>query len=173
MTRTIAIRPSAAASATTYLWAAAFVAGNIALPQLCHMAHLGGKAFLPILFFTLIAAARYGLACGIATALLSPLANFALFGMPDAAMLPVVLGKSLIVALIVGIYIQLRRTLSPGRLTMLVVCCALAGFALQTLIQTPQAAWADLVLSWPALLIQVLGGWLVIRALPSAKPARR
>ena len=34
--------------AKTYLAAALFVAGNIALPQLCHTVHLGGPTWLPI-----------------------------------------------------------------------------------------------------------------------------
>lgn len=40
----------------TYALAAAFVAGNILLPQLCHMLPQGGLVWLPIYFFTLIAA---------------------------------------------------------------------------------------------------------------------
>lgn len=40
----------------TYLFALLFVAGNIALPQLCHLVPAGGPTLLPIYFFTLIAA---------------------------------------------------------------------------------------------------------------------
>ena len=39
----------------TYLFALLFVAGNIALPQLCHLVPYGGPTLLPIYFFTLIA----------------------------------------------------------------------------------------------------------------------
>ena len=39
----------------TYLFALLFVAGNIALPQLCHLVPAGGPTLLPIYFFTLIA----------------------------------------------------------------------------------------------------------------------
>ena len=46
----------------TYLMAALFVAGNIALPQLCHLMPQGGLIFLPIYFFTLVGAYKYGLA---------------------------------------------------------------------------------------------------------------
>jgi hypothetical protein len=46
--------------AKTYLAAALFVAGNIALPQLCHTVHLGGPTWLPIYFFTLVGAYKYG-----------------------------------------------------------------------------------------------------------------
>ena len=44
----------------TYLFALLFVAGNIALPQLCHLVPYGGPTLLPIYFFTLIAAYKYG-----------------------------------------------------------------------------------------------------------------
>ena len=38
----------------TYLAAAAFVCGNILVPQLCHLIPNGGLIFLPIYFFTLV-----------------------------------------------------------------------------------------------------------------------
>ena len=40
----------------TYLAAALFAAGNIVLPQLCHLVQLGGPTMLPIYFFTLVGA---------------------------------------------------------------------------------------------------------------------
>lgn len=46
----------------TYVAVALFVAGNIVLPQLCHLIPQGGLIWLPIYFFTLIAA--YKLASG-------------------------------------------------------------------------------------------------------------
>ena len=57
----------------TYLFALLFVAGNIALPQLCHLVPAGGPTLLPIYFFTLIAAYKYGFKVGLLTAILSPL----------------------------------------------------------------------------------------------------
>ena len=45
----------------TYLFALLFVAGNIALPQLCHLIPYGGPTLLPIYFFTLIAAYKLSL----------------------------------------------------------------------------------------------------------------
>lgn len=74
----------------TYLFALLFVVGNIALPQMCHLIPGGGLTWLPIYFFTLIAAYKYGLRVGLLTAILSPLINSALFGMPPVALLPVI-----------------------------------------------------------------------------------
>lgn len=46
--------------AKTYLTAALFIAGNILLPQLCHLVHFWGHTRLPIYFFALIGACKYG-----------------------------------------------------------------------------------------------------------------
>ena len=73
--------------AKTYLAAALFVAGNILLPQICHSVPQGGLRWLPIYFFTLVGAYKYGWRVGLLTAVLSPLVNSALFGMPAAAAL--------------------------------------------------------------------------------------
>lgn len=67
--------------AVTYGAALLFVAGNIAMPQLCHLVPQGGLILLPIYFFTLIGAYKYGWRVGLLTAVLSPLANNLLFGM--------------------------------------------------------------------------------------------
>ncbi len=69
----------------TYLFALLFVAGNIALPQLCHLVPAGGPTLLPIYFFTLIAAYKYGFKVGLLTAIRSPVINHLLFAMPAAA----------------------------------------------------------------------------------------
>lgn len=49
----------------TYLAAALFAAGNIVLPQLCHLVQLGGPTMLPIYFFTLVGAYKYGWRTGL------------------------------------------------------------------------------------------------------------
>ena len=83
----------------TYLFATLFTAGHIALPQLCHLVPQGGLLFQPIYLFTLIAACRWGWRVALLTALVSPLLNTLWFGMPSVAMLPVVLLKSVVLAL--------------------------------------------------------------------------
>ena len=54
--------------ARTYWVAALFIVGNIALPQLCHLLPAGGPTLLPIYFFTLVAAYKYGWKVGVLTA---------------------------------------------------------------------------------------------------------
>lgn len=78
-------------NAKTYLAAMLFVAGNMALPQLFHLIPQGGITWLPIYFFTLIGAYKYGWKVGLLTALFSPVLNSLLFGMPHPAVLPAIL----------------------------------------------------------------------------------
>lgn len=74
-------------SLRTYIAVAIFVVGNIVVPQLCHLIPNGGLIFLPIYFFTLIAAFKCGWKVGLLTAVLSPVINCLLFGMPPVASL--------------------------------------------------------------------------------------
>ena len=96
----------------TYLAAALFAAGNIVLPQLCHLVQLGGPTMLPIYFFTLVGAYKYGWRAGLLTALASPLANAALFGMPAAAVLPEILIKSVTLAVAAAMAARYLKSVS-------------------------------------------------------------
>ena len=77
--------------AKTYGVAALFVAGNIVFPQLCHLVQLGGPTWLPIYFFTLVGAYKYGWKAGLLTAIASPVVNSLRFSMPLMAALPAIL----------------------------------------------------------------------------------
>lgn len=54
-------------NARTYLFGAVFILGNLLLPQLCHFIPEGGKMLLPIYFFTLIGAYKFGIRVGLLT----------------------------------------------------------------------------------------------------------
>ena len=99
-------------NAATYWIAALFVIGNIALPQLCHLVPSGGPMLLPIYFFTLVAAYKYGWKVGVLTAVASPLVNSALFAMPAPAVLPAILTKSLLLAAAAGFAARKFRRVS-------------------------------------------------------------
>lgn len=86
----------------TYVTALLFVAGNIVLPQLFHLVPQGGVTWLPIYFFTLVGAYKYGWKAGLLTAVLSPLLNSWWFGMPAPAVLPAILLKSVLLAVGAG-----------------------------------------------------------------------
>ena len=111
------------AEAKTYLAALLFVLGNIVLPQLFHLVPQGGMTWLPIYFFTLVGAYKYGWRVGLLTAIFSPLVNSALFGMPPVGALPAILLKS--VSHGSGIVISdSRNTRRMGYERGLLACCA-------------------------------------------------
>lgn len=150
----------------TYLIAALFIVGNIVLPQLCHLLPQGGLIFLPIYFFTLVAAYKYGLTAGLTTAVLSPLVNSALFGMPLAAALPIILIKS--VTLAIAAALIAKRT---NKVTIITVALAVIAYqfigsiAEWVMTGSIEKASQDIILGWPGCLIQIVGGYLVLRYL--------
>ena len=110
----------------TYIIAALFVAGNILLPQLCHLMPQGGMVWLPIYFFTLVGAYKYGWKVGLLTALLSPLCNHLMFGMPAAAVLVPIFAKSVVLALAAAFVAKRSQNLS----LLLMVAVVFAGAGL-------------------------------------------
>ena len=150
----------------TYLFSALFVAGNLLLPQLAHLIPQGGLIFLPIYFFTLIAAYKYGLMAGLLTALVSPLANYALFGMPVLAMLPIILTKSVLLAVIAAFAAKYFKNVSPITILLVVIAYQLLGtIAEWAMVKDFYTAIQDVRIGFPGLVIQVLGGYLVLKAL--------
>lgn len=165
MTPTATLRPSLR-DARTYALALIFTAGNIVLPQLCHLVPQGGPRWLPIYFFTLIAAFGYGRAAGLVTAVASPLANALLFGMPAAAALPVILIKGCLLALVADKAARLPRLgLLPALAVTVAGYQALGGAAEALLTGSPEASLQDITLGLPGLLVQIFGGWAVLRRL--------
>ena len=148
----------------TYLLAAAFVIGNIALPQLCHLIPQGGLIFLPIYFFTLIAAYKYGFTVGLLTAVFSPLVNNLLFGMPPTAMLPIILVKSTLLALAAAYIAKRTQKVSLLTVTMAIVAYQVIGMLVEwVLTGSLQTALQDIWLGYPGIFLQIIGGWLILR----------
>lgn len=149
-----------------YIAATAFVLGNILLPQLIHFIPNGGITFLPIYFFTLIAAYKYGWKVGLLTAILSPVINSALFGMPAPAVLPAILTKSVLLAFAAGLAANYFK-----RISILI----LAGVVLSYQVVGTLGEWAlegsfyvavqDFRMAIPGMLLQVFGGYAVIKYL--------
>lgn len=148
----------------TYLYAALFVAGNIVLPQVCHLLPAGGPTWLPIYFFTLIGAYKYGWRTGLLTAVASPLANSLLFGMPAAAVLPAVLLKSCLLALIAGwTAARFRRTTLLLLAAVVVAYQTVGTLGEWALSGSFLTAVQDFRLGVPGMLLQVVGGWAFLR----------
>jgi len=152
--------------AKTYLAAALFVAGNIVLPQLCHLVPQGGMRWLPIYFFTLVAAYKYGWRTGLLTAVASPLANSLWFGMPPVAGLPAILLKSVLLAGAAGWCAARFRRASLPLLLAVVLSYQTVGTLGEWMLKGDfWLAAQDFRIGLPGMAAQVLGGYLFINRL--------
>ena len=150
----------------TYLFAFLFVAGNIALPQLCHLVPVGGPTLLPIYFFTLIAAYKFGFRVGLLTALLSPVVNHLLFGMPAVAALPVLLVKSGLLAGAAALAARYTKKVSLIALLGVILTYQALGTAFEwALCGNFFVAVQDFRIGVPGMLIQWFGGYALLKAI--------
>ena len=150
----------------TYLFAALFIAGNILLPQLCHLFPQGGLILLPIYFFTLIAAYKFGFRVGLLTAVLSPLVNSLLFGMPPVAALPIIMVKGVLLAAVASWMASKSKGASLLALIGVVLAYQLVGGLIEwAMTGSLASALQDWKLGYPGMILQAVGGWLVINHL--------
>lgn len=148
----------------TYFTAALFATANIVLPQLCHLAALGGPTWLPIYFFTLIGSYRYGWRVGLLIALTSPTVNSMLFGMPPMEALPAILLKSVLLALAAALIGQLWRTaslLSVG--SAVIIYQTVGSLGEWAMTGSLTTALQDVRIGLPGVFLQIFGGWAVLR----------
>lgn len=150
----------------TYLFSVLFIVGNILLPQLCHLVHLGGPTLLPIYFFTLVGAYKYGVRLGLLVAVLSPLVNSLLFGMPVPALLPAIICKSVLLAVAAGYMAGRTCRLSVLSQVAVVLFYQIAGGMAEWLISgSLDAALQDFRIGIPGMLLQVFGGYFLLKSI--------
>lgn len=150
----------------TYAFALLFIAGNIALPQLCHLIPGGGLTWLPIYFFTLIAAYKYGFRVGLLTAILSPLANHLLFGMPPVEILPAILVKSSLLAGAAAYAAHRFNKISILAIAGAVLAYQVAGTLIEwAIVKDFFVAVQDFRIGIPGMLVQVFGGYALLKAI--------
>lgn len=148
------------------LYAALFVVGNLLLPQLCHLIPQGGLMLLPIYFFTLIGAYKYGWQVGLLTALLSPALNSALFGMPALAVLPGIMVKSALLALAAAYIAHRYQSVSIALLLAVVLAYQVVGSLVESaMLGSLALGFQDFRIGIPGMLLQVFGGYLFIKYL--------
>ena len=88
------------------MWAAIFVVCNLVLPQVFHLIPQGGIIFAPLSLVILAGAYKFGWRVGLIAALVSPLVNHLLTGMPAWNVLPVMTFKLAMLALTAGFTAQ-------------------------------------------------------------------
>lgn len=150
--------------AKTYLHTAIFVAANILLPQLFHVAGLGGAVFIPILFFTLLAGVRYGLLCGLATAIISPLISHLIMGMPALPMLSVLMIKGVSMAFAAYFILNRTQNLKLYHIALIAVVAQIIGGVFQSIFFGGVAAAYDVVYTaLPGIVLQIVAVWAILK----------
>lgn len=150
----------------TYLFALLFIAGNIVLPQLCHLTPYGGPTLLPIYFFTLVAGYKYGFRVGLLTAILSPIINHLLFAMPSEVALPVILIKSTLLAGASALAARTLKSVSLLGILGVVLSYQIIGTAFEwAILGNFHAAVQDFRIGIPGMLIQWFGGYALLKAI--------
>ena len=150
----------------TYGAALLFLSGNIILPRLFHLLPEGGATWLPIYFFTLVGAYKYGWKVGLLTAVLSPLSNSWLFGMPMPVALPAILTKSVLLAVGAGYAAHRYKKVSLLLFLAVTLFYQVAGTVAEWAMGGSfYAAVQDFRIGIPGMLSQILGGYLFVKHL--------
>ena len=148
----------------TYLFAALFVACNIALPQLFHLIHQGGIIFAPLSLVILAGAYKLGWKTGLLAALASPLVNHLLFGMPAWSVMHVMVIKLATLAIIAGVTAQhYKKVTIPLLITVVLISEVIGGLSELLLTGGVSATIADFTIGWPGLLLQVFGTYVLLK----------
>lgn len=148
----------------TYIVTLLFVLGNLALPQLFHLVPQGGMMWLPIYFFTLIAAYKFGWKTGILTAVLSPITNSILFGMPMPEALPAILLKSVLLAVFAAMAAAHFQKATLWTLLLVVLAYQVFGTLGEWAMKGDfYLAAQDFRIGVPGMLLQMLGGYCTIK----------
>ncbi len=150
-------------SADAYLKAALFIGANIALPYLFHLIPGGGVMFLPVYVFTLCGALCYGWQLGALTAVMTPLVGSLLFGAPVMAMVPDMMLKGVMLAVVAAMLVKWNRKamlLNP----LLAVCFSwlLVGL-LEWPLMGSAYAFQDFVTGLPGMALMTVAGAVALK----------
>jgi len=163
---TIEIKSLKFTESRTWLFALLFIVGNILLPALVHTIPGGGPTWLPIYFFTLVGAYLYGWRVGLLTAILSPLVNNVLTGMPASTILPAIMIKSTLLSFAASLAARKFGRVSLVAIAIVIMAYQTVGSLIEWgITQDASMALQDVAVAWPGMLFQLVAGWIVISLL--------
>ena len=87
----------------SYIFTLVFVFLDVLVPWICHQFHLAGPTFLPMHIFVLLAGLLFGWRAGLIIGFLTPLASYAISGMPVLQILPQIVVELSAYGLVAGI----------------------------------------------------------------------
>jgi hypothetical protein len=164
----------------SYVFTFVFVLLDVLVPWVCHQFHLAGPTFLPMHIFVLLAGLLFGWRAGLIVGFLTPLASYAVSGLPVLRILPQIVVELSTYGLVVGI-IREKFNLRPiwsligamisGRLALGLTVLSIylivgevyspLGVAANPL----SVVWAVINQGWPGIVIQLalipIAIWLV------------
>jgi len=154
----------------SYVLTAAFVSLAVLLPWVFHQFHLAGPTFLPMHIFVLMAGLLFGWRAGVIVGLFTPLASYAVSGMPVLSILPQIAVELSVYGLVAGV-LREKYSLRPiwsllgamigGRLALslaLLLIYLVAGESYSPLgLETSPFAslWSVIEQGWPGIAIQL------------------
>ena len=141
-----------------------FIAANIGLPHLFHMIPDGGIMFLPIYFFTAVAAVLYGRNMGIITAIMSPTMGYFIFGAPRLTMIPDMILKGVLLSVVITFFLaKCRKTRNRY---MSIPIGVITAWAVAGIMELPfwemHFAFLDFFTGIPGLCFMTIGGWIAL-----------
>ena len=154
----------------SYVFTLAFVLLAVLVPWVCHQFHLAGATYLPMHIFVMLAGLLFGWRAGLIVGLLTPLASYAVSGMPVLRILPQIVVELSAYGLAAGILhekLKLRAiwalvgAMISGRLAL---CLAvLSIYLIVGEIYSPlglaanplSVVWAVINQGWPGIVIQL------------------
>ena len=154
----------------SYVFTLVFVLLDVLVPWICHQFHLAGPTFLPMHIFVLLAGLLFGWRAGLTVGFLTPLASYAVSGMPVLPILPQIVIELSAYGLVAGILrekLNLRVIWSligamiSGRLAL-----CLAVFSMSLIIGESYSplgseanpfivVWTVIKQGWPGIVIQL------------------
>jgi thiamine transporter ThiT len=154
----------------SYALIAVFVLLSVLAPWAFHQFHLAGATYLPMHIFVLIAGLAFGWQAGLIVGLLSPIASYAISGMPVSWILPQLVVELSAYGLLAGALRQkfslrviwsLLGALIGGRLALLVA--VLVIYLVSGQIHSPLGletnpfftVWSAIKQGWPGILMQL------------------
>lgn len=146
----------------TYLWAALFVACNLVLPLVAHLIPQGGIIFAPLSLVILVGAYKLGWKVALLAAVVSPLLNHYLTGMPAWGVLQLMMLKLVVLALAAGLTAQyFRKATLPLIVGVVLAAEIIGGIGEWALTGDIVATVSDFTIGWPGLLLQIVVTYLV------------
>ncbi len=172
----------------SYILTFVLVSLSVLTPWVFHQFHLAGPTFLPMHIFVLAAGLLFGWRAGLIVGSLTPLASYAVSGMPVVAVLPQIVTELAVYGVVAGLLREkfnlkiawsLLGAMVAGRLALLLAVLSL--YAVTGSVFSPlgaeagpfSAVWSAISLGWPGIAIQLalipLLVWLVHRLAPATR----